>query len=85
MRIRPLASILFGVAALVVTGCASSDEWATWKDHPTHFASGQHAGFSLRNGNEGRPRVTRNDVALARSEGWWGKPVTVSSEQILER
>jgi hypothetical protein len=29
--------------------------------------------------------VTRQDVAMARNEGWWGKPVTVSQEQILER
>jgi hypothetical protein len=29
--------------------------------------------------------VTRQDIALARDEGWWGKPITVSQEQILER
>jgi hypothetical protein len=29
-------------------------------------------------------RVTRADVNAARSEGWWGRPVTVSSEQILQ-
>jgi hypothetical protein len=85
MRIRLLAPILIGAAALAVAGCASSDEWSTWNNHPTHFASGQHAGFSMRNGSEARPRVTRNDISMARSEGWWGKPVTVSSEQILER
>jgi hypothetical protein len=85
MRITPLGSLVIGVAALLAAGCASSNEWATWMNHPTHFASGQHAGFSMRNGSDAKARVTRNDVALARAEGWWGKPVTVSSEQILDR
>jgi hypothetical protein len=42
-------------------------------------------GFSLRNTEGSAPKVTRNDIALARDEGWWGKPITVSQEQILER
>ena len=41
--------------------------------------------FSVRNGEGSPPRVTRQDIALARDEGWWGKPITVSQEQILER
>jgi len=71
--------------ALVLAGCATAEEWETWKAHPTHFASGEHLFFSARN-REGRaPRVTRQDITLAREQGWWGKPVTVSQEQILER
>lgn len=70
---------------LVVSGCATSGEWSTWNTHPTHFASGQHLFFSLRN-TEGRdPRVARRDIAQARSEGWWGKAITVGQEQIIER
>jgi hypothetical protein len=72
-------------ALLMAAGCATSQEWATWKDHPTHFASGEHLSFSVRNPEGKSPRVTRRDVALARDEGWWGKPVTVGQEQILER
>ena len=30
-------------------GCATGEEWATWKAHPTHFASGEHMFFSVRN------------------------------------
>jgi hypothetical protein len=41
--------------------------------------------FSVRNKEGAAPRVTRKDIALARDEGWWGKPITVSQEQILER
>jgi hypothetical protein len=73
------------VALLMAAGCASSQEWATWKEHPTHFASGDHLSFSVRNPEGGSPRVTRRDVALAGNEAWWGKPVTIGQEQILER
>jgi hypothetical protein len=74
----PLAAV-----ALLAAGCATSEEWATWKAHPTHFASGSHMGFSLRNRQANR--VTREDIAIARDEGWWGKAITVSQEEILER
>jgi hypothetical protein len=78
--------VLLGCAALLVTaGCATGEEWTTWKEHPTHFASGDHMFFSTRNREGARPRVTRQDIAMARDQGWWGKPITVSQEQILER
>jgi hypothetical protein len=75
------------VAAVVigVSGCATGEEWATWKEHPSHFASGDHAFFSMRNREGKNARVTRTDIAKARDEGWWGKPITVGQEQILER
>jgi hypothetical protein len=78
--------LLLGLGALLLfTGCASSEEWQTWKEHPTHFASGDHMFFSTRNREGSNPRVTRADVAAARDQGWWGKPITVSQEAILER
>jgi hypothetical protein len=80
-----LTLVLVGAALVFTTACATGEEWATWKQHPTHFASGDHLRFSLRNTEGGSPRVTRQDVAMARNEGWWGKPITVSQEQILER
>jgi hypothetical protein len=51
---------------MVVAGCASNEEWATWKQHPTHFASGDHGFFSIRNRDDSAKRVTRQDIALAR-------------------
>jgi hypothetical protein len=77
---------LLAVSAVLLTaaGCASGEEWRTWREHPTHFASGEHLKFSTRN-TEKTVRVTRQDIAMARDEGWWGKPVTVSQESILER
>jgi hypothetical protein len=77
--------LLLAVVAVAAAGCASGEEWATWYEHRTHFASYDHMGFSMRNTEGGPPKVTRKDVALARDEGWWGKPITVSQEQILER
>ncbi len=82
MRIGP---VLIGFFALFLTGCATSEEWATWGQHPAHFASAEHLFFSLRNRDGESPRVSRRDIAAARSQGWWGKPITVSTEQILER
>ena len=75
-----VAAILVGVS-----GCATGEEWATWTQHPTHFASGDHLFFSVRNREGGAARVTRADISKARDESWWGKPITVSQEQILER
>ena len=77
--------VLISGALLVATGCASGEEWQTWREHPTHFASGDHLFFSTRNREGAPPRVKRADISLARDEGWWGKPIAVSQEQILER
>ena len=77
--------LLMGVVLVAVAGCASGEEWTTWKEHSTHFASGDHGFFSIRNREGAATRVTRADIAQARDQGWWGKPITVSSDQILER
>ena len=86
MRRSYVGRVLIGGALLVAAGCASGDEWQTWKDHPTHFASGDHLYFSARNNRDGsNPRVRRKDVTLASEQAWWGRPITVSQGQILER
>jgi hypothetical protein len=78
--------LLIGATLLAAAGCASGDEWRTWKDHPTHFASGDHLSFSARNNRDGsNPRVKRKDVVLAGEQGWWGRPIAVSQSEILER
>lgn len=85
MRNHRLRLLLIAGVLVATAGCATSEEWATWKQHPTHFASGDHLFFSTRNREGKTAKVTRPDIALARDEGWWGKPITVSQEQILER
>lgn len=82
---RPGLGVLVVSAALLASACATGEEWATWSAHSTHFASSPHLTFSIRNRDGVAPRVKRQDVALARSEAWWGEPVTVSQDQILER
>ena len=85
MRSDRFKLLLAVTVLLAASGCASSEEWQTWREHPTHFASGDHLFFSTRNSEGSAPRVTRQDIAMARYQGWWGKPITVSQEQILER
>lgn len=85
MGIDRWSFLLVGGVLVALAGCATGEEWSTWRDHPTHFASGTHLGFSFRNRDTASPRVTRQDIAMARDEGWWGKPITVGQEQILER
>jgi hypothetical protein len=85
MRIDGWRIVLGVTVLLAASGCASSEEWQTWRDHPTHFASGDHLFFSTRNKEGSAPRVTRQDIAMAREQGWWGKAITVAQEQILER
>lgn len=71
-------------AASLAAGCATSEEWAEWRSHSSHFASGQHATFSLKNREGATPRVARSDIDASRSENWWGKAVTVGSDQIFQ-
>jgi hypothetical protein len=78
------AMLLFGVV-LASGACATSEQWSEWGQNKTHFASGKHAFFSVRNREDSKPRVTRSDVEIARSESWWGTPVMVSADKILQK
>src|SRR5262249_32571423 len=65
-----LVGILFSMS-----GCASSQDWEYWRSHPTHFASGGHMGFSVKNDNPYYPMVTEADAKQAQAYGWWGDQV----------
>jgi hypothetical protein len=79
-----LAAALLGVA-LLAGACATSEQWAEWRGHTTHFASGDHGMFSLRNNMEGtNPRVTRIDIEASRTQNWWGKQISVEPGQIIQ-
>lgn len=77
--------LLAGAALLLAAGCATSEEWETWKQNRAHFASLDHYKFSMKNRGDASAHVTRDDVEAARSQNWWGRPITVSQEAILER
>ena len=83
MKLTMLETMALAAALLAAAGCATKQEMATWREHSTHFASGDHAFFSLRNDTSSAPRVTRADVNRARIEDWWGDPVMVNPDQVL--
>ena len=66
--------------------CVSSNDWAMWRSHSTHFASGEHGFFSMRNNKDGsNPKVYRSDIEASRQESWWGLyAITVSPSQIFQ-
>lgn len=82
---RAMAVVLMGSFATMAGGCASSEEWADWRSHTSHFASDAHASFSMRNNRDGsNPRVSRADLDAARQQNWWGKTITVNPDQIFQ-
>ena len=86
MRARAsVAALIVGVALLTV-GCATREDWNEWLSHSSHFASGDHGFFSLKNNKDGsNPKVTRSDIDFAREQKWWGiYAVTVDPKQIMQ-
>jgi hypothetical protein len=81
MRDIRFALILMS-AAIVTSSCASSEQWKEWRSHSTHFASGDHMAFSLKNQGS-TPRVSRRDEREAAAQSWWGQPVVVRPDQIF--
>ncbi len=85
MRTRAARAILVVAGMILTAGCATSEEWAEWRNHTSHFASDQHMGFSMRNEKSGaNPKVTRADIDAARQQNWWGKAITVQPSQIFQ-
>ena len=78
-------TFIIAALGLATAACASTEEWAEWRGHTSHFASGDHGWFSIRNRDSvENKKVTRQDVAEARDQGWWGKAITVNQSAILE-
>jgi hypothetical protein len=81
MRVMLIAGVLFLTGA-----CATGEDWNMWRSHTTHFASGEHGFFSLRNNKDGsNPQVSRSDIEASRQQNWWGLyAVNVSPSQIFQ-
>ena len=78
------AAALIGVA-LLAGACATSEQWAEWRGHTTHFASGEHGMFSMSNNLDGtNPKVTRLDIENSRTQNWWGKNISVEPGQVIQ-
>jgi len=75
MKVRALVAAI--IAVLPSAGCSQ-------QIHELRPASRNPA--ALGNIDQGeQKRVTRADVEAARAESWWGRPVTVSQDQVIER
>lgn len=79
-----VARLTVMVGVLLLGGCATSEQWSEWRGHSSHFASGQHMAFSMRNTEGSAPRVSRRDVDASGRETWWGRAITVSPDQIFQ-
>jgi hypothetical protein len=76
-------SLLISVFVFGLGACASREEWAEWRSHSSHFASGEHMGFSARNQGS-TVRVSRQDQRVASAQSWWGRTVIARPDQIFE-
>ena len=84
MRNHMRRLVILLTVALASSACATGEQWAEWQQHSTHFASSDHLNFSLRHqGQSPAPRVNQRDVAVAKTESWWGDPIVVKPEQIF--
>jgi hypothetical protein len=76
-------TLLISVLVLGLGACASKEQWAEWRSHSSHFASGEHMSFSVRNQGS-TPRVSRQDQRVASAQSWWGKTIIARADQIFE-
>jgi hypothetical protein len=77
MKVKGLMAAVISVLPFVSVGCSK-------QIHELRPASRNPA--AVGNINQGdQKRVTRVDVKAARAESWWGRPVTVGQDQIIER
>jgi len=82
-RRRVRRGVLIATLAVGLSACASGEDWAEWRSHKTHFASGEHMAFSLKNMGS-TPHVNRSDQSESTAQSWWGKPVMPRPGQVFE-
>ena len=79
--------ILSVVVAVAVSGCASQPELTEWKAHSSHFASGDHMWFSIKNrfGVGRRAEVTRDDMKVAGQDKWFGYHIIKEGQDLTPK
>jgi hypothetical protein len=78
MRGKHWQLLVIGTSLLLVGGCASSEEWNTWRSTPATSVK-EH---SIMQNTGGTAPATNQDVALAQSRTAWSGG-TVNQDQIL--
>src|SRR5258706_9515180 len=73
MRPRPFLTLILGSVILSTGSAAAHREWEVWRAHPTHYATGNHLSFSMKNMVGAAPQVTPELMDQAKGEGWWGR------------
>jgi len=78
VRNRGSMAILMTGLLFAVSGCAASTraDLQAEQEHGAHFASWQHMGYSLF--RDTPQKTTRQDIAAAEREKWWGDVIRVS-------
>ena len=74
--------LLLSAVMFSMSGCSSVREWRLtalrdWSEHPTHFASSQHMGFSMKS-HPTAAGISEADREASAREDWWGKVVPAS-------
>jgi hypothetical protein len=81
-----IATLLVLIAVVAGTAaCANPEQWAEWRRHSSHFASGSHLIFSMTHqGEHPRAPVSRRHFERAGAEAWWGDPLVVRPDQVVD-
>lgn len=84
MSKRILVAFVSVSMVALMTSCATSEQWAEWAKHDSHFASWKHMGFSLSSrGTTPEDKVRKSDIERAKAERWWGEAIVVTPDQIF--
>ncbi|MFB3818845.1 MAG: hypothetical protein ACE147_14370 [Candidatus Methylomirabilales bacterium] len=76
MRTRTMWALVVAGMLLSLSACAALEET---RKQGAHFATWQHMGYSLWRGTP--KETTRQDIASAQQEKWWGEVVRVEPIQ----
>jgi len=75
--LKKMGLMVVGLALTAGLG-ACSKEYGIQPGGP-HFASFTHMGYSLQGE---KPRLTKTEADVAKTEGWWGTPVQYTVDEL---